>query len=137
MNSVFPAHNSLSCPTLYQEALLHPCLWKEKKDIKAPAKQLFHKGWFLMMIPKAWGISYIIFPPSRCGEACPRCPFLEHSYTPILPCTCIQAEFPLGKKHVTCIFGILMLPHARVLAKFSQADTQLQRVPFPAGSPCR
>lgn len=38
-----------------------------KKDIKAPAEQLFHKGRFLMMIPKAWGISYIIFPP-HAGE---------------------------------------------------------------------
>lgn len=35
---------TLSCPTLYQEAPIASLLVEKNKDIKAPARQLFHQG---------------------------------------------------------------------------------------------
>lgn len=58
------------------------------------------------------GIFHLSHFPTHQGEACPHCPFLEYSYTPIFPWTRTKAEFALGKKRVTCIFGIFLLPHA-------------------------
>jgi len=108
---------------------------RKKKRHAGPSKAAFPSR--MISHGDTSGLGYFIYriSPSCWGEACPHCPFLEYRYTPILPWTRTQVEFPLGKKHATCIFGIFMLPRARVFAKFSQADTQLQRVPLLAGSP--
>lgn len=109
---------------------------EEKKGYKCPSKAAFPSRMTFHADTSDLGYFTCHTSPSCKEEACPQCPFLEYSYTPMLPRTHTQAEFPLGKKCGTCIFWIFMLPPARALAKLSQADTQLQRVPFLSGSPC-